>query len=224
MWFIDQLGGSVEYHMPNVLHLRNKLDRDKLEKAFRLLIDRHEVLRTMIKVDEDGSPYQVVVAATEWEMGFEEWEAEEAALAERTTAIVNQAFDLAQDFKLRAHLLRLAPEHHVLVLVVHHIASDGWSQSILVNDLVAAYQAVEAGETPPWTPLDFHYADYAIWQRQHLNEAKLASQLRWWEQQLAGIEPLRLPTDFPRPAVHKAIAVRALVSASMPKPVNSYKH
>jgi len=202
LWFIDQFAGSTQYHMPTVLRLTNELDSATLEAALKALVDRHETLRTVFK-SENGQACQVIQPADHWTLDIVEGAAFETA---NNQAVfigeeVNRPFNLSKDYMLRACLLTLAQNDHILVLVVHHIASDGWSQPLLVKDLAELYSAIQEKRVPNLLPLPFHYADYAIWQRHHFSEAVLSAKLNWWVRQLDGLEALSLPLDYPRPPV-----------------------
>ena len=201
LWFIDQFEGSTQYHLPTVLRLHNAIDKEALEEAIKALLERHEVLRTIIQ-PKDGKPYQQVRSIDDWKMAFYAHPrlAQEEALSAYIQEEVAKAFDLAQDYLLRATLIQCGAEDHVLVLVLHHIASDGWSESILVQELSALYQAQLDQKTATLPTLPIQYADYAIWQRKHFNEEVLTNQMVWWENHLTGVEVLKLPTDYPRPA------------------------
>ncbi|MEM8906585.1 MAG: amino acid adenylation domain-containing protein [Bacteroidota bacterium] len=201
LWFIDQLGGSTQYHMPTVLRFGQAVNRLALEKAFHLLLERHEVLRTIL-VNEAGKVYQKVQPATAWHLNFrlgKQWDAAEQAIF--IQQIIQQPFDLSTDYLLRVHLIQQAATDHLLVIVMHHIASDGWSVGILLNELLIAYQAILLEQPLGWKPLPLQYADYAIWQRKNIDGDYLAQQLNWWEQRLEGLQPLDLPLDHPRPVV-----------------------
>ena len=202
LWFIDQLGGSLEYHMPSVIRLTGDLNPNMLEAALRGLVGRHEVLRTVFTA-EDGRPFQVVMPASDWKLTFSRNQnaEDQDSLQDLIAETVTRPFDLSADYMLRAHLAECGPHDHVLILVVHHIASDGWSQSLLVRDLAALYAAFSAAKEPELQPLPVQYADYAVWQRRYLDQARLSRDLDWWSANLAGVEPLKLPADFPRPAV-----------------------
>ena len=114
---------------------------------------------------------------------------------------MQKPFDLSGDVLLRTTLLRLGAEEHIVLLTMHHIASDGWSVGVLIKEVVALYKAFSASETSPLAELPIQYADYAAWQREWLTGEVLQGQLNYWKQQLAGAPPvLELPTDRPRPA------------------------
>ncbi|GJM31001.1 MAG: hypothetical protein DHS20C18_00020 [Saprospiraceae bacterium] len=200
LWFIDQFEGSVQYHMPTVLRLKKELNKNALEQALLALVERNEILRTVIR-SENGITFQEIMPAEYWKLGYTESAGFEtdAQLREIITSKVQHPFDLSNDYMLRAHLIACAENDHVLILVMHHIASDGWSFSLLIRDLMELYEAKLNNRNPVLPPLKIQYADYAIWQRAHLNGTVLEDQLQWWEQQLSGLEPLKLPTDFPRP-------------------------
>ena len=187
LWFIDQLEGSTHYHMPSVLRLEGDLNPAVLQEAFAEIINRHEVLRT-VYYQQKGIGYQQMLTADQWQMpllstaDFMNGHSWEAALSN----FVNQPFDLANDYMLRAILVQRTPDEHVLVMVLHHIASDGWSMAILVDELVELYRAKMAKRVPNLEALDIQYADYAIWQRKYLTDELMAEKLAWWEGQLKG--------------------------------------
>ncbi len=205
LWFIDQLGGSMQYHQPLALRIKNRLDKQILEESLLALVDRHETLRTVVK-SEDGRPYQEIMPSEGWTMAYSEGDAfrDEQYLVEFIESVFNQPFDLGRDYMFRAHLIRCGEDDNVLALVMHHIASDGWSKSILVNDLIEIYAARQEGRRPALPPLKINYADFAFWQRNRLSGDVLESKLGWWESQLKGVETIRLPYDFQRPATHSA--------------------
>ncbi|QIY56837.1 amino acid adenylation domain-containing protein [Streptomyces sp. RPA4-5] len=207
LWFAFQLEGtSPTYNIPLPLRLRGALDRDALRAAVGDVLDRHEALRTRF-TEVAGAPCQIVLPPEEArpELEFVTLDGEEqlaAALAERT----GRGFDLAGELPLRVTLLRISDREHVLLLLMHHIVSDGSSLAPLVRDLSVAYGARLRGGAPRWQPLPVQYADYALWQRELLGaeddpDSVLAQQLTYWRDQLAGApELLDLPLDRPRPA------------------------
>jgi len=171
LWFIDQLEGSVQYNIPAVLRLKGQLQQTALQKALQDIVDRHEVLRTVIR-QQEGRPYQQVLDTGSWTLTVTdrpEPGRNPETLRQYITTIINRPFDLAADHPLRAELIRLDHEEHVLVVTLHHIASDGWSNAILVRELNAFYQANIRQKTADLEDLPIQYADYSIWQRQTIH-------------------------------------------------------
>jgi amino acid adenylation domain-containing protein len=224
LWFIAQLEGpSAAYNNPLALRLDGDLDAAALQAALADVITRHEVLRTVFPAT-DGEPYQRVLSPEEAGWRLETAEAAEEELPAALAQAAAEPFDLAaQQVPVRARLLRTATSVHMLVLVIHHVATDGWSTGIFARDLAQAYAARRAGRAPGWDPLPVQYADYAIWQRELLGDAGdpgslLAQQVAWWLQALAGAPPeLALPADRPRPAAasYRGHAVRLEVPAGV---------
>ncbi|MEM9822476.1 MAG: amino acid adenylation domain-containing protein, partial [Bacteroidota bacterium] len=202
LWFIDQFEGSVQYHQPSVLRIHDELKPEFIEAALKDLVDRHEVLRTIIHA-EDGSPYQEARSAEDWKMDYTRMKDGDQIndLKTKIRSIIDVPFDLSSDYMFRAHLIECGPKDFILIMVTHHIASDGWSKSILIKDLMTFYEARLKDEPCALERLSLQYSDYASWERQNIAGNFLASQLNWWEKQLSGIEALELPLDFPRPAV-----------------------
>ncbi|MFE0425577.1 amino acid adenylation domain-containing protein [Streptomyces sp. NPDC058953] len=220
LWFMDRLEGpSPTYNGAFALRLGGELDAGALEAALRDVVDRHEVLRTVIVEDAGGVPHQRVLPIGERPFRLpvvpvaEDDEA--AAVDEAATA----TFDLAADIPVRAVLLSRGPAEHTLVLVMHHIAVDGESYAPLFRDLITAYTARRDGAAPVWEPLPVQYADYTLWQRDVLGdetdpESLAAGQLEYWRHTLAGLaQPLAVPTDRPRPRAmsHRGDVVRFTV-------------
>ncbi|MCW3463983.1 non-ribosomal peptide synthase/polyketide synthase [Chitinophaga nivalis] len=201
LWFIDRMEGSVAYHMPVVLKLQGNLHKKALEQALQTIVDRHEVLRTVFK-EEDGDVHQEVIPAAGWRLHELDRSdvTDTAALLEEAAVIYNTPFDLAADYMLRVHLMQLGEAAYFLILVQHHIASDGWSASVLVKELLALYSAAYHNKPHSLEALQVQYADYALWQREHLRNDILEQQLHYWKTKLGDPETLQLPTDFPRPA------------------------
>jgi amino acid adenylation domain-containing protein len=200
LWFIDQLGGSRQYHIPAILRLDGKLDTAALEQALKAIIHRHEILRTVVR-QEDGQGYQNIRSADEWQLKKTRGEAFigkqlELYIEEQVTA----PFDLSADYMLRAELISQQEEKHILVVTMHHIASDGWSRPILVKEVAELYRSHTEGHAVELAPLPIQYADYAIWQRSYLQGAILEKKLEYWKNKLSGVSPLQLPSDYSRPA------------------------
>jgi amino acid adenylation domain-containing protein/non-ribosomal peptide synthase protein (TIGR01720 family) len=206
LWFIDQLEGSVHYHLPTVLRLKGRLDSAALALAAQTMINRHEVLRSVIAQGE-GQTWQRVQEADLWKMDIYDeplYKRDAVALQAFTESLIRQPFNLREDHMLRMQLIVLGEEEHILVVTIHHIASDGWSAGIMVRELATLYEAYAAGRVPELAPLEIQYADYAVWQREYLSGTMLEEQLRYWENKLSGVEALRLPLDYPRAAVQSA--------------------
>jgi len=207
LWFLDQLvPGSASYNIPSAVRMRGRLDVVALEKSLQELVRRHEGLRATFP-SVDGRPVQVISP----DIGLilplidlqELSESEREMVARRVaTEEAHQPFTLTQGPLLRATLLRLGAEDHVLLMTVHHITADGWSIGILVQEFATLYDAFAARRPSPLPDLPVHYADFAAWQRQWLQGDVFETQLSYWKRQWAGSPPvLALPTDRPRPAV-----------------------
>ncbi len=223
MWFLNQLDvTSAAYNIPLALRLTGNLDTAALEAALGDVADRHESLRTTFP-ETGGSPRQVILDGPAGRPGLAVREAAHADLTGLLAEEAGQGFDLRADLPWRALLLVLSPSEHVLMIVMHHIAGDGWSMGVLARDLGTAYAARCAGQRPGWAALAVQYADYAIWQRGVLGSADdldspAAVQLAYWREALAGIpEELALPADRPRPAEfsHRGGLVNVRVGADV---------
>ena len=206
LWFIDRLaGGSPHYNMPAALRLEGRLDRAALCQSLEAIIERHAVLRTVYVPDVDG-PVQVVQPATRLvlpvlDLTALEPHAQADAVDREVRAEAAAPFDLSRDRMLRVRLLALAEQQHVLLLTMHHIASDGWSIGVLTQEFAAAYAACCAGREVDLPPLAIQYVDYAQWQRETFTEGRLQARWQYWEQVLSDAPVLHnLPLDRPRPA------------------------
>ncbi|WP_330286293.1 amino acid adenylation domain-containing protein [Streptomyces sp. NBC_00576] len=206
LWVLYRVeGASPTYNIPLALRLTGRLDTDALRLAVNDLVARHEPLRTVFP-EEDGRAYQLILEPRQ--AGVEvapEAVRNEEELAERLAEAAGHGFELDREAPLRVHLFRTAEDEHVLLLLLHHIAGDEWSDAPLTRDLAAAYEARAAGRAPERAPLPVQYADYSLWQRAMLGDEKdpesLAfRQLSFWQRTLGGLpEELALPTDRPRP-------------------------
>ncbi len=206
LWWLDQLSpGLTAYNAPAALWLHGALDRDALHGALQCLLDRHEVLRTVYRA-QGGEPFQHIVASmpVSWQEHVAVGDTIDARRGDAfriARDTVARAFDLAKDAAFRAMIVRVDPDLHLLCLVYHHIAIDGWSMTILEKELVQAYNALHAGDTPALPTPELHIADVALWQQNNLAAAVLDRQVDYWKQQLDGAPAvLDLPTDRPRPA------------------------
>ncbi|MGV0785254.1 condensation domain-containing protein, partial [Mycolicibacterium sp. XJ775] len=211
LWFLNRFeGGVATYNMPIAFRINGAVDLGALESALDDVIDRHESLRTVFP-DIDGVPSQKVLPAQPglWRRGgpavVKVAADQEAAVMGELVALAGYRFDLATEIPIRAQIYSVGPEQYVLGIVLHHIAFDGWSMAPMVKDVGAAYAARCAGKVPAWTPLPVQYADYSLWQREHLGDledpgSRIAEQLSYWRKELAGLpEVVSLPTDRPRP-------------------------
>ncbi|MFJ1552006.1 condensation domain-containing protein, partial [Streptomyces sp. NPDC088246] len=205
LWFLDQLDpGSVEYNVPMPIRLGGVLDMPALSAALNAIVDRHEVLRTRLVAGDDGVPHQVIDPAAPLPLPMADVSGAEdrgSAVWALMAADAAQPFDLAGGRLIRALLIRLAPDEHVLALSMHHVAFDEWSKRIFHDELLLSYEAFRAGRPNPLPPLAVQYADFAVWQRQWLDGEVLEEQLVYWRAQLGGASVLEVPTDRPRPAV-----------------------
>ncbi|MER5931852.1 amino acid adenylation domain-containing protein [Streptomyces sp. NPDC002054] len=206
LWFMDQLEGpSATYNIPLSLRLTGELDADALVAALRDVVARHEVLRTVCVEDADGVPMQVVVPVAEAVLDVPVLVVAAERASEAVAEVATYRFDLASEIPVRARILRIRPDEHILCLVIHHIATDGVSMAPLMREVSAAYAAHRAGRAPQFAELPVQYADYTLWQRELLGEASdptsvLSRQSEYWRTELADMShPIQLPTDRPRP-------------------------
>ena len=203
LWFLDRLeSGGGAYIISGALELNGVLDSAALERAAAALVERHEALRTVF-VEVEGEPRQVVREAGGWALAVTDLTGQPR---ERLKACLRveaaRGFDLAQGPLFRAHLYRLAPDTHVLLLAMHHIVSDGWSMGVLIRELSELYRGFLQGAPATLTPLRVQYRDFARWQRGWLKGEVLERELAHWRERLKGApQVLELPTDRARPAV-----------------------
>ena len=205
LWFLDVLekGGS-HHNMPQQLRFQGNLDLTALEKTIKTIVQRHQILRSTY-VSEEGEPFQVIHPHNEAKLeiiDLRELPPHEinSKAQQLITEEVEKPFDLSKDLMLRTKLVRLAEEDNLLLYTMHHIASDGWSQGIFINEFNMLYEAYENGIANPLADLNIQYADYAHWQRNWLQGEVLEEKLNYWKDKLQGI-PLvhNLPLDRPRP-------------------------
>lgn len=223
LWFSYQLEGpSATYNLPMSMRLTGELDRTALVAALGDVVGRHESLRTLF-VEVDGMPYQRVLPQAQARPVVEFVEVAADELAGTMLRAATTRFDLANELPMRVWLFATGRNKHVLLMLTHHIASDGWSAGPLGRDLVAAYTARRAGRRPDWPELSVQYADYTLWQRELLGSESdprslVSTQLEFWRHNLADLpSQLELPTDRPRPATpsHRGDAVAFEVDAAV---------
>src|SRR5215217_8796674 len=206
IWFLDQLTpGTAAYNFGQAIRISGALDIPSLQRSFNEIVRRHESLRTNFAATE-ALPRQIIAADATVDMPLIDLEGlsddeRNHAVQQYFAKYVREGFDLANESLLRLKLLRLSPREHVLLLVMHHIISDGWSTSVLTGEMAELYEAYSTGREPALLSLPIQYADYAIWQRDWLSGEVLEDQLSYWRKQLAGAPPiLELHTDYPRVA------------------------
>ncbi|HZN09151.1 MAG TPA: amino acid adenylation domain-containing protein, partial [Pyrinomonadaceae bacterium] len=206
LWFLSQLDpGLAAYNIAAAVRLVGKLDVDVLSRSLNEIVRRHEILRTTFN-SVAGEPVQVIAPALTLHvpsidlahLADEARETEAVRLAQEEA---ERTFDLGNGPLIRALLLRLATDEHVLILTMHHIVSDGWSHGVVTSELGQLYEAGVNGRPSPLPELPIQYSDFAMWQRGWLKDDELDRQIRYWRKHLAGAPPsLDLPTDSPRPA------------------------
>ncbi|MFB7669739.1 amino acid adenylation domain-containing protein, partial [Kitasatospora sp. NPDC056138] len=207
LWFLHKLEGpSATYNMAYALRLTGDLDRQALQDALNDVIARHEALRTVFR-EVDGQPGQHILAPDQARVALQTVPTDEDRLRDQLHRAAQHEFDLSAQVPLRARLFTVSPTESVLMLIVHHIAADGWSMAPLARDLIAAYTARLTGAEPDWPQLPVQYADYMLWQRDLLGDdtdpdSAFTRQHEYWAGQLADLpEQVTVPTDRPRPAV-----------------------
>jgi len=209
LWFLNRLTpDEVAYSLPIALELVGTLDEGALEAAIQLILTRHEALRTSFAQGPDGVPRQTVHATT---LSLLRVAVRAEQVAEHLASAASIPFDLARAPLLRATLFAIERKRHILFVNMHHIASDGWSSALFRRELALAYNALRGGRTPALPRLPIHYRDYAQWQRMPASLARLDQQIAYWRGRLAGLEPLELPTDRPRPRVFTHLGAREVV-------------
>ncbi len=207
LWFMNRFDpDSAALNMGYAQWLFGELNADALDKALNALVQRHDILRTVIE-DRDGKPEPVVQTATPLTWSFIQQSGdpeEDEAWRAFTARLVEQPYDLTCDLPLRAYLIQATPSAHMMLLVIHHVAGDGWSIGLLLQELHVLYDALRQGQTvAPNQPLapPRQFADVAAWQRDQLTGAAAAEHAAFWRETLADVPALELPTDFTRPHV-----------------------
>ena len=205
LWILDQLQpGIAANHIPVCLRLTGPLVTDALERSLRAVVDRHESLRTTFGF-RDNAPLQLINSSCAIPLQMRDMSTHpgtdlEAQAHSFVREEIRKPFDLRNGPLLRTALLRLGPEHHILVITMHHIVSDGWSAEVLIRELAEDYSAFVAGQEPNLKPLPVQYSDFTILQRHLLGTERIEEQLSFWRSTLAGAPILHnLPCDRPRP-------------------------
>ncbi|MEM9385014.1 MAG: amino acid adenylation domain-containing protein [Pseudomonadota bacterium] len=203
LWFLNHLErDSAFYNIPMALRLRGRLDVEAMRRAVGEIVERHEALRTTFSA-EGGVPRQVVHDALvpAFELIDDAHVASEQRaqrMDEVTREHASRSFDLAAGPLVRLTIVRFADDDHGLLLSIHHIVGDGWSRGVIMGELEQLYGAFVAGRPSPLPALEIQYGDFAVWQRQWLSGERFEREMRFWEERLAGVRELRLPTDRPR--------------------------
>ena len=205
LWFIDRMeGSSSKYNMPSAFRLRGRLDIQALERCFNTIVERHQVLRTTF-IEKEGNPRQCIgevqkVIPTQVVLTHLQGVEQEAAVKQLVQEEAHKPFDLSQDLMLRYQVLKLAEDHHIILFTMHHIASDGWSLNVLVQEILALYGAFTVHASNPMPRLPIQYVDFACWERWLYQGEVLQEELSFWQTRLKTI-PLvhNLPLDKPRP-------------------------
>ncbi|WP_445634041.1 Amino acid adenylation domain protein [Nostoc sp. DSM 114161] len=207
LWFIDQLyHGSSFYNIPIAFHIKGQLNITALHQSLNEILKRHEIWRTTFRL-VNGQPMQEIALDLTWDLPIinleylsdRDWESEVKQIVAKEAT---KPFNLAKGLLVRATLLRLNEQEHVLLVTMHHIITDGWSCGVFLRELSTLYPAFSTNQPSPLPELPIQYADFAIWQRDRIQGEFLASKLKYWKQQLSGELPLlQLPTDRPRPSV-----------------------
>ncbi|RCJ25078.1 hypothetical protein A6770_28095 [Nostoc minutum NIES-26] len=205
LWFVNQLEGeSGAYTIDFTVRLVGNLNVTALEQAFQQIVQRHEPLRTHFEV-KNNKPVQIIdpnLTITLPVVNLQNLPDPRKQVEELVTVEASQPFDLASGPVVRVKLWQVAPDEYVLLFAIHHIAADGWSIGVLINELSACYRSIATGTAAQLLELPVQYADFALWQRQWLTNEILERQLNYWKQHLTGAPPLlELPTDRPRPPI-----------------------
>ncbi|HPZ09328.1 MAG TPA: amino acid adenylation domain-containing protein, partial [Candidatus Eremiobacteraeota bacterium] len=202
LWFLYKFEpDSAVYNRPLVLHFTGDLNISTLEKSLNIIIQRHEILRTIFP-DHDGVPCQVVLP--EEYISLPVFDVSKSKVRHIITEKSREIINLEEGPPLIPHLLRITEKEHILLLTMHHIVFDGWSEGVFLNEVTEIYRSLSAGKEPSLNPLSIQYADFAIWQREWLKGETLKKQLSYWQKKLEDIVPLELPFDHPRQPVQSS--------------------
>ncbi|WP_343675056.1 condensation domain-containing protein, partial [Chitinophaga sp.] len=207
LWVLDQIEGSAHYNISNALVLEGNLDTTVFQRAFNTILERHEVLRTVYEQAENGQVYQVIQDVQPLAIVYDNLSGLSADVQQEKIRKIQQEdakqpFDLRKDVLIRVRLVQQDAHAHVVLVTMHHIATDGWSIGLLIKEFCALYTAYSKGAANPLPDLPVQYADYAVWQQEWLKEEQLTALKSFWSEQLKELPPVHsLPLDFARPAV-----------------------
>ena len=197
LWFIEQYeGGSNAYHIPMLVSINDDINLDAIKQSISSVVQRHQVLRSVFKIDEEGNDYQVVLND---ELVINEYSYQNTDISKQVDLDINTPFDLISNYPIRVSIYKEEDDTKLLINI-HHIASDGWSTDILLKELNAYYDHYANNAPLELSSLSIQYKDFAVWQRGYLHGEELDKQLGYWQDRLIGYETLNLPTDYPRPA------------------------
>ncbi len=221
LWVLEKLGTvSNAYNMPLTLDLRGELELGALKQSLNQIIIRHEPLRTLFK-EINGTPIQVIQSP--YKLPLPEVDLRGLAPSQQKAEIQQllqeenqQHFKIEKEPPIRAKLFKLGEKENILLVTLHHIASDGWSVSVFSKELSACYQAVVTRQSSPLPELPVQYVDFAVWQRNWLQGSVLETQLDYWKEKLKELPQLQLPTDYPRPATETFRGGEQIFSLSAP--------
>ncbi|WP_103866072.1 non-ribosomal peptide synthetase [Aquimarina sp. I32.4] len=202
LWFIHKLNGSLQYHIPIIQRFKKSINEDILEDTFQEIINRHEVLRTVFK-EVNGEAHQYILQKNSWSLNYIDKStiSDDNIETSLISNLISIPFDLSKDHMIKGTLIKISDDESILVLIFHHIACDGWSIPIFINEMIVLYQSIINNQKADLKKLPIQYADYAIWQKRQLTGEVLENKMQYWEKQLANLEVLHLPTDFTRPSV-----------------------
>ncbi|RLT97979.1 non-ribosomal peptide synthetase [Ketobacter sp.] len=221
LWLLDRIdAGNPAYHVPSVVTVRGAIQVKLIQAAFRAVVNRNEGLRTIFAEDEQG-PYQQFLSESDWQLTFIDGRnLDESALKQQVSLQVLTPFQLDQGPLFRGAIIQRAENEHLLVVVLHHIITDGWSNALLVRQLGEVYVRLLSGGATELPAPSLHYADYAVWQQEYLAHT-LDTKMAFWQQSLADVATLELPLDYKRPPVQTfagasiQFTLGATVSAAM---------
>ncbi|MES2693868.1 MAG: MupA/Atu3671 family FMN-dependent luciferase-like monooxygenase [Verrucomicrobiota bacterium] len=223
LWFLEQMEpGSPLYNIPYLVRLKGPLNEKALDQALGKIVERHEALRTNF-IAAGSEPTQVIKTSWKLELPLTDLTSvpageREAELKRITTEEAKQSFNLQTDLMLRVRLFRLSPTDHALMLVMHHIASDGWSMAVIYRELGACYEAFSKGQLPTLAEPEIQYADFAEWQKEYLQGEVLENLTTYWKKQITGAPALlEMPTDLARPPLqsHRGECVQLNLPAKL---------